>query len=65
MSDQSQKTAKHIARELQSDSANGGLESYNKPELIELADSIGIEKPKSMTKAEIVQAIAKASGTDR
>ena len=45
--------------------ANGGLQSYNKPELVELAASIGIEGRTNMTKNELVDAIAKASRTKR
>jgi colicin import membrane protein len=56
-------TAKETARELQRDPTNGGLESYNKPELVELAASIGIEGRTEMTKAELVDAIARASRT--
>ena len=41
------------------------LESYNKPELVELAASIGIEGRTNMTKGELVDAIAKASRTKR
>lgn len=59
----SKATAKHAARELERDPTNGGLESYNKPALIELAASIGIEGRTSMTKGELVDAIAKASRT--
>ena len=36
-------TAKDTARKLERLNANGGLESYHKPELVELAASIGIE----------------------
>ena len=36
-------TAKRTARELSGDLTNGGLISYNKPELVELAASIGIQ----------------------
>ncbi len=61
----SQVTAKHTARELERDSTNGGLSSHNKPKLIELAASIGIEKRNTMTKGELVDAIAKASRTPR
>jgi DNA repair exonuclease SbcCD ATPase subunit len=61
--EQSRTTAKHAARELQRE--GNGLESYNKPELVELAASIGIEKRTTMTKGELVDAIAKASRTPR
>ena len=53
--------AKHAARELNRDTANGGLKSYNKPELVELAASMGIQGRSSMTKGELVQAITRAS----
>jgi len=59
--EQSQTTAKQTARELHQDSVNGGLESYNKPELVELAAGIGIDKRTAMTKGELVDAINKAS----
>jgi colicin import membrane protein len=45
------------------DTTNGGLEAYHKPELVELAASIGIEGRTNMTKSELVAAIAKASRT--
>jgi hypothetical protein len=54
-------TAKHTARELNRDTTNGGLKSYNKPELVELAASIGIKRRTNMTKGELVDAITKAS----
>jgi chromosome segregation ATPase len=60
--ERSQTEAKHTARELR-DAANGRLESYRKPELVELAAGIGIEGPTSMTKSELLDAIAKASRT--
>jgi hypothetical protein len=53
-------TAKQTARELR-DTTNGGLKSYSKPELVELAASIGINAPTNMTKPELVGAITKAS----
>ena len=52
-----------IEVELERNPANGGLESYNKPELVELAASIGVEGRTNMTKDELVAAIAKASRT--
>ncbi len=52
--------AKTRARELNRDT-NGGLRSYSKPELVELAASIGIEGRSNMTKSELVQAISNAS----
>jgi colicin import membrane protein len=59
--ERSRATAKHTARSLAWDVADGGLESYNKPELVELAAGIGIEKRTTMTKGELVEAIAKAT----
>ena len=53
--------ARHAARELNRDTANGGLKSYNKPELVELAAGMGIQGRSSMTKGELVQAITRAS----
>jgi hypothetical protein len=41
------------------------LEAYHKPQLVELAASIGIEGRTNMTKSELVEAIAKASRTRR
>jgi len=61
----SEASAKHAARELARDPTNGGLESYKKPELIELAASVGVEKRTSMTKDELIDAIAKASRPQR
>ncbi len=57
-------TAKDTARRLDQE-ANGGLESYHKPELVELAAAIGIEGRTTMTKSELVDAIAKASRAKR
>ena len=50
---------------LDQEASNGGLESYNKPELVELAAAIGIGGRTTMTKGELVNAIAKASRTKR
>jgi colicin import membrane protein len=61
----SEATAKSTAQELKRAPANGELESYNKPELVDLASSMGIEGRTTMTKAELVDAIAKASRTAR
>jgi hypothetical protein len=61
--EQAKAAAKQTARELERNPANGGLESYNKPELVELAASIGVEGRTNMTKDELVAAIAKASRT--
>jgi hypothetical protein len=58
-------TAKRTARELSGDLTNGGLESYNKPELVELAASIGIKGRTNMTKGELVRAITNASRAKR
>ena len=63
--ERSEATAKHIARELKRDTTNGGLESYTKPQLVELAASIGIEGRTNMTKDELVDAVAKASRATR
>jgi hypothetical protein len=52
---------KPAAREVQRKPTNGGLSSYNKPELIELAASKGIEGRTTMTETELVEAIEKAS----
>ena len=52
---------RRTARGLDPEPTNGGLESYNKPDLVELAASIGIEKRTKMTKAELVEAITNAS----
>jgi colicin import membrane protein len=61
----SKATAKHTARELERDPTNGGLRSYNKQELLDLAASIGIEGRTNMSKVELVDAIAKASRSSR
>ena len=63
--DDSEATAKSAARELERAPANGDLKSYNKPELVELASSMGIEGRTTMTKSELVDAIAKASRSSR
>jgi colicin import membrane protein len=54
-------TAKHTARELDRETTDGGLDAYKKPELVELAASIGIENRTNMTKPELVDAITKAA----
>ena len=54
-------TARHTARELDRETVNGGLDAYKKPELVELAASIGIQNRSSMTKDELVDAITKAA----
>lgn len=61
----SEEAAKKTARELRRDPGNGGLDSYNKPELVELASSIGIEGRATMTKSELVDAIEKSSRAKR
>jgi alpha-galactosidase/6-phospho-beta-glucosidase family protein len=54
--------AKQTARRrVQRESHNGGLESYSKAAVVELAASIGIEGRTNMTKPELVDAIAKTS----
>ena len=58
-------TAKHTAREVTKSSPNGGLESQSKAELVELAAGIGIEGRTTMTKSELVDAIAKTSRAKR
>jgi hypothetical protein len=54
-------TAKHTARELDRETTDGGLDAYKKPELVELAASIGIAERTNMTKGELVDAITKAA----
>jgi colicin import membrane protein len=63
--EQPKATAKDTARRLEADDTNGDLESYNKPELMELAANIGIERRRNMSKGELVEAIAKASRSKR
>jgi colicin import membrane protein len=63
--ERSETTAKGTAHELKRAAANGDLESYSKPDLVNLASSMGIEGRTNMTKAELVDAIAKASRTTR
>jgi colicin import membrane protein len=63
--ERSKTTAKRTVRELEGDATNGSLESYNKTELLDLAATIDIEGRTQMTKAELVDAIAKASRTKR
>jgi hypothetical protein len=58
-------TAKRTVRELKGEPSDGGLASYNKPELVELAASIGIKGRTSMTKGELVRAITNASRAKR
>jgi hypothetical protein len=54
-------TAKHTARELDRETTDGGLDACKKPELVELAATVGIEKRTNMTKGELVDAIMKAA----
>jgi colicin import membrane protein len=63
--ERSKATAKHTVRELERDLTNGSLESYKKAELLDLASTIDIEGRTHMNKAELVDAIAKASRTKR
>jgi colicin import membrane protein len=53
-------SAKRTARELDREGTDG-LDAYKKPELVELAATIGIENRASMTKAELVEAVTKAA----
>ena len=55
------RAAKQTARQLNRDTTNGGLKSYKKPELVELAASVGIKQRTSMTKGELVDALTKAA----
>jgi Rho termination factor, N-terminal domain len=59
--EQAAATAKHTARELDRETTGGGLDAYKKPELVELATTIGIEEGTNMTKGELVDAITKAA----
>lgn len=59
--DRAAATAKQTSRELDRETVNGGLDAYKKPELVELASSIGIESRSSMTKPELVDAITRAA----
>ena len=52
--------AKQTARELELETIDG-LDSYRKPELVELAAGIGIEGRTTMTKSELLDAITKAT----
>ena len=54
-------TAKNTARELDRETTDGGLDAYKKPELVELAASVWIEKRTNMTKGELVDSITKAA----
>jgi hypothetical protein len=59
--ERSEATAVDTAQQLQRTDANGDLASYNKPALVELAASIGIEKRATMTKSQLVDAIGQAA----
>ncbi|MBV9816994.1 MAG: hypothetical protein JOZ07_01430 [Solirubrobacterales bacterium] len=59
--ERSEATATHTAHELHREDANGELTTYNKPELGKLAEGIGIDKPTTMTKNQLVDAIGKAA----
>jgi colicin import membrane protein len=65
LQEDSEATAKSTAQELKRAPADGELESYNKPDLVDLASSMDIEGRANMTKAELVDAIEKASQTKR
>jgi hypothetical protein len=54
-------TARQTALELDRETAEGGLDAYKKPELVELAAAIGIEDRTNMTKDELVAAITRAA----
>jgi len=54
-------TAKDTARQLRTGFTNGDLGAHTKHELLELAAAIDIEGRTTMTKAELVSAIEKAS----
>jgi len=58
--EQAAATAKQTARELEREGTDG-LDAYKKPELVQLAASIGIEKRSDMTKGELVDAITEAA----
>ena len=57
----SEQTAKHTAKQLQSDDPNGELASYHKPDLVKLAASIGIDGRTTMTKSQLIDAIRDAA----
>jgi hypothetical protein len=63
LKEHSEATVKSAARELERAPADGDLESYSKPDLVDLASSMNIEGRATMTKAELIDAIAKASRT--
>jgi colicin import membrane protein len=55
-------TAERIARELQTDKLDSDLDSLTKAELLDLAAAIDIDGRTTMSKTELVTAIAKTSG---
>jgi colicin import membrane protein len=61
LQEHSEATGRNAVRELERLPADGDLKTYNKPELVELASSMGIEGRTTMTKSELVDAIATAS----
>jgi DNA repair exonuclease SbcCD ATPase subunit len=50
-------TARETARDLNRETANGGLNSYSKAELVDLAAAAGISGRSNMTKQELVTAL--------
>ena len=58
-------TAEDTAQRLDSRQINGDLESHTKAELLDLAAAIDIEGRTTLTKAELVSAIKRASRTTR
>ena len=57
-------TAKQAAQRLEQEGTNG-LDAFKKPELVELASTIGIEGRTEMTKDELVDAITSAARRSR
>ena len=51
---------RRTVRELNRTPRNGSLKSYNKPELLDLAASMGVGRT-NMTKDELVEVITKAA----
>ena len=58
-------TAEDTAQRLDSRQINGDLESHTKAELLDLAAAIDIERRTTLTKAELISAIERASRTTR
>jgi colicin import membrane protein len=54
-------TAKQTARALNRETTNGGLGSFSKAELVDLAAGVGIRGRSTMTKKELVAALRRAS----